>query len=246
MTQAALTPPIHNRTGRTRMCILTRQLRPEADLLRFVAGPDGTLVPDLRARLPGRGVWVGLDRASIAEAAGKRLFARALKADVTADPGIADDVAALLRKTALGRLGLARKSGAAVAGFAKVEAALAKEPVAALLTASDAADDALRKITGRLRARASNEPDTNTLHIRAFDADELGLAMGRSNVIHAAVLSGPAGRSFLESAVRLLRFDGVARAGGTDLDITFRNDEKTVTAGPGRAERVPNKPLKDR
>jgi predicted RNA-binding protein YlxR (DUF448 family) len=223
--------PKQDRTGRTRMCILTRQVRPEADLLRFVAGPDGTLVPDLRARLPGRGVWVGLDRAAIAEAAGRKLFARALKAEVIADPGIADDVAVLLRKAALGRLGLARKSGAAIAGFAKVEAALEREPVAALLTASDAAEDALRKITGRLRARSHGEPGTDMLHVRAFDADELGLAMGRPNVIHAAVLRGPAGRSFLESAERLIRYDGMAPDGKSGLDArsatakTDRNDE---------------------
>ena len=231
MTQAALTTTRPDKTGRTRMCILTRQVRPEADLLRFVAGPDGALVPDLRARLPGRGVWVGLDRASIAEAVSRKLFARALKADVTAGPGIADDVAMLLRKAALGRLGLARKSGIAVAGFAKVEAALAKESVAALLTASDAAEDALRKMTGRLRARARDKPGRNTLHIRAFDADELGLAMGRPNVIHAAVLGGPAGRSFLESAERLIRYDGVAPDGTSGPDArlattnTDRNDE---------------------
>ena len=231
MTQTTLTTPRRDKTGRTRMCILTRQVRPEADLLRFVAGPGGAIVPDLRARLPGRGVWVGLDRASVTEAAGRKLFARALKADVTADPGIADDVAALLRKAALGRLGLARKSGAAVAGFAKVEAALAKEPVAALLTASDAAEDALRKMTGRLRARAANEAGRNTFHIRVFDADELGLAMGRPNVIHAAVLGGPAGRSFVESAERLIRYDGMAPDGNSALDAgcattkSDRNDE---------------------
>ena len=231
MTQAAPKTPRPDRTGRTRMCILTRQVKPESDLLRFVAGPDGGIVPDLRARLPGRGVWVGLDRASIAEAAGRRLFARALKADVTAGPGIADDVAALLRKAALGRLGLARKSGAAVAGFAKVEAALAKEPVAALLTASDAADDALRKIAGRLRASAGNEPGGDRLHIRAFDADELSLAMGRPNVIHAAVLRSPAGGSFLESVQRLIRYDGVAPErkpaldAGSAMTKTDRSDE---------------------
>jgi predicted RNA-binding protein YlxR (DUF448 family) len=213
------------------MCLVTRQVRPEADLLRFVAGPDGSLVPDLRARLPGRGVWVGLDRASIAEAVGRKLFARALKADVTADPCITDDVALLLRSAALGRLGLARKSGAAIAGFAKVEAALANEPGAALLTASDAAGDARRKITGRLRARTRGEPDGNTLHVRAFNADELGLAMGLPNVIHAAVLGGPAGRSFLESAVRLLRYDGMAPDSEPGLDAcsattkTGRNGE---------------------
>jgi len=207
-----------DKTGRTRMCIVTRQVRPEADLLRFVAAPDGTAVPDLRARLPGRGVWVGLDRATVAEAVAKKLFARAMKANVTADPGIADNVAALLRKAALGRLGLARKCGAAVAGFAKVEAALAKEPVAALLTATDAADDALRKISDRLRRRGRDDPGKNALHIRVFTADELGLAMGRPNVIHAAVLRGPAGKSFLESAVRLLRYDRQGPDRGPDWE----------------------------
>ena len=232
MTQAALISPRQDRTGRrTRMCLVTRQVRLEAELLRFVAGPDGAVVPDLRARLPGRGVWVGLDRASVAEAVGNKLFARALKADVTAVPGIADDVAALLRKAALGRLGLARKCGSAVAGFAKVEAALAKEPVVALLTASDAAGDALRKVGDRLHRRSRDEPGMNTLHIRAFNADELSLAMGRPNVIHAAVLGGPAGRSFLESAERLIRYDGVAPDGKSGPDArlattnTDRNDE---------------------
>jgi len=218
LTQAILTAPAKDKTGRTRMCILTRQVKPEADLLRFVAGPDGALVPDLRARLPGRGVWVGLDRASVAEAVGGKLFARALKTDVTADPGIADNIALLLRKAALGRLGLARKGGAAIAGFAAVEAALAKENVAVLLTASDAADDALRKAGDRLQRRARSELGMKALHIRAFNADELGLALGRPNVIHAAVLGGPAGGSFLESAVRLLRYDGMAPDGSLGLD----------------------------
>ncbi len=213
-----MTKPRQDRAGRTRMCILTRQVKAEADLLRFVAAPDGTVVPDLRARLPGRGVWIGVDRASVAAAAGRNLFARALRAAVTTDPDIADNVGLLLRKAALGRLGLARKSGAVVAGFAKVEAALAKQPLAALLTASDAADDALRKITDRLRARSCDEPGRALLHIRAFTADELGLAMGRPNVIHAAVLRGPAGRSFLESAGRLLRYDGMAPHGELGLD----------------------------
>ena len=219
MTQATLTRAKQDSSGRMRMCILTRQVKPEADLLRFVAGPDGALVPDLRARLPGRGVWIGLDRASIAEALSRKLFARALKTDVIAGPGLADDIAALLRKAALGRLGLARKCGAAIAGFAKVEAALAGENLTALLTASDAADDALRRVTGRLRGGARRRPGTNTLHVRAFNSDELGLAMGRPNVIHAAVLGGPAGRSFLDSIMRLLRYDDMAPHGRSDLDV---------------------------
>ena len=123
---------VHERRGpgRTRMCALTREVRPEAELIRFVAAPDGSVVADIRARLPGRGVWVGRDRKAVAEAVRKNVFARSLKAPVKPAADLADQVAARLREAALGRLGLARKAGAVVAGFAKVEAAITRGDLA--------------------------------------------------------------------------------------------------------------------
>ena len=199
------------RPGRTRMCAVTRTVQPEAALLRFVAAPDGTVVADLKARLPGRGVWVGAERKLVAEAVKRNIFPRALEQPAKAPPDLADQVAARLREAALGRLGLARKAGAVLAGFAKVEAAIARDRLAALLTASDAAEDGERKMDQALRRRFGEVGPVPLL--RFFTSEELGLALGRSNVIHAAVLQGPAGGSFTDAAIRLQRYEGVAVAG---------------------------------
>lgn len=193
--------------GRTRMCALTRHVRPEAELVRFVAAPDGSIVADLRARLPGRGIWIALDRDAVSAAVRKNVFARGLKRPVAPAADLAEELAALLRKTALGRLGLARKAGSVVAGFAKVEAALAGKDVAALLIAADAAQDGRRKMEQALRRRVGE--GGSSLLFRCFGSAELGLAMGRAHVIHAAVLQSPAGRGFVAAADRLRRYQGV-------------------------------------
>lgn len=194
------------RDGRTRMCAVTRRVRPEAELIRFVAAPDGSVVPDLKARLPGRGVWLGADRATVAEAVRKNVLQRALKRPVRPAADLADQVAARLREAALGRLGLARRAGAVAAGFAKTEAAIARAELVAVLAAADAAKDGLRKMRQAISRRYGDCAPVPV--IRLFDAAELGLAMGRSDVIHAAVLQGPAGRSFVEAAIRLQRYEG--------------------------------------
>ena len=199
--------------GRTRMCALTRSVRPEAELIRFVAAPDGTVVPDLKAKLPGRGVWVGLGRVAIAEAVRKNVFARGLKAPVKAADALPDDVARGLREAALGRLGLARKAGAVLAGFAKVEAAVGRGELAGILIAKDAAEDGRRKMDGAVRRRFG---DARLPVIDLFDAVELSLALGLPNVIHAAVLQSPAGRSFMAAAFRLQRYEGVGDAAVVD------------------------------
>jgi uncharacterized protein len=205
--QPAATGAGGRRVGRTRTCALTREEHPEAELIRFVAAPDGGMVADLKAKLPGRGVWLGAERCRVVEAVRKNVFARSLKAPVRAAADLPDQVAARLRDTALGRLGLARRAGVALAGFAKVEAALASEQVAALISASDGADDGRRKIEQavfRLHGGAPPFP-----RIGLFSGAELGLAMGLPNVIHAAVLQSPAGKSFVEAAIRLQRYEGV-------------------------------------
>lgn len=196
--------------GRTRMCAVTRAVLPERELIRFVAAPDGSVVADLKARLPGRGIWIGLGRRMVGDAVRKNLFARGLKATVRPAPDLADEVAARLRQAALGRLGLARKAGAVLAGFAKVEAAVAREHLAGLIEASDAAEDGARKMAQALRRRFGDGPAPPV--IRLFDAAELGLAMGRASVIHAAVLHSPAGKSFVEAARRLEYYEGVGNA----------------------------------
>lgn len=209
--------------GRTRMCALTREVRPEAQLIRFVAAPDGNVVADIRAKLPGRGVWLGLDRNRVAEAVRKKVFARGLKTPAKASSDLPDQVAAQLREACLGRLGLARRAGALLAGFAKVEAAVLREDLAGLISASDAAEDGRRKM-GQVVHRRYGE-DVPFPEIRIFNATELGLATGLPNVIHAAVLQSPAGRSFVEAALRLQRYEGVGD-GLSDSQAIDRADEQ--------------------
>src|SRR5579871_5287276 len=103
-----------------RLCIATRQVRPVGALIRFVIGPDGAVVPDLKRRLPGRGVWVTARRQAVAEAVRRRLFGRGLKAEVRVSPELPDAVERLLEQSALNALSIARKAGLVVHGFAKV------------------------------------------------------------------------------------------------------------------------------
>jgi predicted RNA-binding protein YlxR (DUF448 family) len=184
MTEAP-SPKTHAEASRQRKDIVLGEATDEARLIRFVAGPDGAVVPDLARKLPGRGVWVGADRDSVSTAAKKGLFSRAAKMKLTAAPDLADQVEALLARRVLEGLGLARKAGVIISGYEKVVAALATGKVAWLIEASDGAEDGRRKILAAAR-RAPTPPRL----LGAFSSDELGLALGGENVIHTALLAG--------------------------------------------------------
>jgi predicted RNA-binding protein YlxR (DUF448 family) len=188
-----------------RTCIVTRQTREPDALLRFVAGPDGSVVPDIRRKLPGRGCWVTADRDHVERAAGKNLFARALKAGVAVPPGLGQMVDDLLSSAALGALGLARKAGAVALGAAKVDGAVRAGKAAAVLHAEEASEDGERKLAQARRAtRLAGGPDIPAFKL--FSEAELSLALGATNVIHAAVLASEAGRAALKRVAALDRY----------------------------------------
>lgn len=207
-----------------RTCAVTRAKLEPADLLRFVRAPDGTITPDLAHRLPGRGVWVSLDRKTVEEAAKRNAFARSLKRDVIVPEDLAGLVDRLLATRCTQALALANKAGSVVCGFAKVEAQIASGSVVALLHASDASRDGAAKLDGKLRARAHIEALVNEAEgdkpesqaseravsqakiITDLTIDELSLALGRQNVVHAAVIHGGAARYFLTEIQRLRRY----------------------------------------
>lgn len=186
-----------------RRCAVTRAHRSRDDLIRFVLGPDGTVVPDLKEKLPGRGVWLTAAHETVVEAVKRKAFGRAFKAEAKAAEGLADHVDGLLADAALGALSLANKAGELVFGHSKVEDALGKGRVIALIHASDAAADGCRKLDGKARAATEGR---GLPSICAFTADELGLASGRANVIHAALIQGGAARKFLAAASRVERY----------------------------------------
>jgi uncharacterized protein len=186
--------------GPLRTCIVTRAERPPEEMIRFVLGPDGMVVPDLRRRLPGRGVWTTGTAKAVAEATKRRAFARSFKTGATAPEGLAELVGNLLASDCLQSLALANKAGLVVSGFAKVEAAVAAGDVATILHASDGGADGKRKLGQALRRRFGADAPQE---FETFDSSQLDLALGRTNVIHAALRRGPASDAFIAHARRL-------------------------------------------
>lgn len=181
--------PLTGRSGSERTCIVNRKATSPDGLIRFVVGPDGAVVPDLKARLPGRGAWVTATRAAVTEAVRRKLFARAFRRDVAVPADLPDLVDRLVEAQAIASLSLANKAGAVVAGFSKVESALMGGAAAGLIHASDASDDGIRKLGQVLRRIFGDDPDTMP-RVTAFTSLQLDLALGRMNVIHAALLAG--------------------------------------------------------
>lgn len=184
---------------RQRTCAVSRTVRSEGELIRFVAAPDGTVVADLAARLPGRGAWVTCRRDCVEEAVRKGVFARALKAKVAAGPEFGQAVAGQLRKRALDHLSIANKAGLVVTGFFKLGTVLGKGGLVALLHAQEAAADGREKLDRRFKASLPEGPAP----IGLFSVEELSLALGRANVVHAGLKGGGASRKLFGEVRRL-------------------------------------------
>lgn len=206
----------------TRTDIVSRETRPVSELIRFVLAPDGSVVPDLKRDLPGRGVWVEATRVAVETAVKRRLFARSLRQNVEVAADLAAMVDGLMVRQALGTFGLARKAGLVTTGFAKVEAAVARERLAGLVHAAEAGTDVVEKLAAALRRRFGGEIGVPV--VRIFIGTQLDLALGRSNVIHAALLAGRASETFLERAGALGRYRG-------EIVATSTNDDPLETSG---------------
>ncbi len=200
-----------------RTCIVTRKAQPPEGLIRFVASPGGGVVPDLKTRLPGRGAWVSAKAEIVRKAVDKGLFARAMKKPVTPDPELDKRVSDLLKAQMLGALGMAMKTGAVITGFAKVEAALKGQKAQVLIHASDGANEGWRKLESAIRANkhGSGAAYSPPVWVRGISAEDLGLALGRENVVHAALKHGRMAAAFLKAAEKWHRFTGAAWMDGT-------------------------------
>jgi uncharacterized protein len=186
-----------------RLCAVTRVVRPAADLVRFVIGPGGEAVPDVKHKLPGRGIWVTATRAALEDAISRKVFARGFKREVRLPADLMLRTEMALERAALDALAIAGKAGAVLTGFVRTELALERGEVAALLHAAEAADDGKRKLDAAWRRRPSEGPPVT---ITFFTAAQLDLALHRPNVVHAALLAGPASETFLARCRRLERF----------------------------------------
>ena len=191
---------------RERFCVASRTAQPVSDLIRFVVGPGGEAVPDLKSKLPGRGVWVTATREALEDAIKRKAFARGFKRDVRLPPDLAERTDRLLEQAVLDALAMAHKAGLVAAGFNRAATALEREDVAALLHAAEASPEGVRKLDAAVRHR----PGPALPVIEFLTSAQLDLALGRPNVVHAALLAGPASDTLLSRSRRLERF----RTGG--------------------------------
>jgi len=186
-----------------RRCIVTGESQPRGGLVRFVVGPEATVVPDVVGKLPGRGMYVSADRAAIEQAVKRRLFSRAAKSQVSAPENLADQVHDLMARRVIDSLSMARKAGQAVAGYEKVRDWLRNDDADILIQAHDGSE------RGKTKLRP---PDGAESHITCLSAGEIGLAFGREHVIHAALAAGGLCTRVVEEAAKLARLRG--RDGG--------------------------------
>ena len=176
-----------------RTCILTREAAGRDDLIRLALGPDGRVAPDVRARAPGRGAWIGVDRPTLeqAQARGKLrgALARAFK---TSDLDVPDDlgerIEAALRQSALDRLGLEARSGFLISGSDKVETAARRGQVHFLLHAADAAEEGRRRLDQAWRMGSDAQGSGLQGLVFPLGRAILSLALGRENVVHVAIV----------------------------------------------------------
>jgi len=187
----------------TRQCAVTREVLPVAQLMRFALSPDGVIAPDVDAKAPGRGVWITLSKAMVEEAVAKKAFVRSLKQPVEVPQDLALLARTRLEQRLLGALGLCRKAGQLITGATKVRAAIEKPGIIALFTAIDAASDGRHKMAGAYNAHAAGSP---TAHFEFLTSEQMGLALGLENVIHAALVDGSAAQSALSRACQLAKY----------------------------------------
>ena len=191
--------------GTERTCALTRDVKPAAEMIRFVIGPGGEVVPDVKRKLPGRGIWITASRAAIEDAAKRNVFAPGFKRDVRIAGGLAAQTDQLIERAALDALAIAAKAGVVISGFTRVEAAVGGEDILALIHAADAGDEGRRKLDAA-RRRQATEKSPEIAVIDAFTGAQLDLALNRPNVVHAALLAGPGSETFLTRVARLTSF----------------------------------------
>jgi uncharacterized protein len=203
----------YDEAGPLRRCIVTGDIRPKAELLRFVVGPDGAVVPDIAGRLPGRGLWLTARRDIVAAAIGKRLFGKAARASVTVPGDLAERIDGLLRDRCRDLVAMARRAGGAVAGFEKVRAALRNGEAAVVLAAADGGESGREKVRGVGRELPL---------VEVLSAAELGTAFGRDHVVHAALPPGRLTREVLAAAERLAAY----RRAPAGLETGRRQDRR--------------------
>lgn len=189
--------------GPLRRCIASGAVRPKEQLVRFVVGPNGDVVPDVEERLPGRGFWLSADRDALKKACSRGLFAKAARAAVRVPIDLVDHVEQGLVDRCVSLIGLSRRAGQAVVGYEKARAWLTSRRAGLVLAAIDGS----RGGRAKLEVLAAGVPIAAVL-----TGEELGAAAGRERAVHVVIAPGKLADRLHKEATRLsgLRSDLVA------------------------------------
>ena len=198
---------------RERRCVATGEVTDEAGLIRIALAPDNAIVPDLAAKLPGRGAWVGARRDRVEQAVKKGAFNRAFSGRVTVPDDFAGLIERLLTERALNLLGLARRSGDLAAGQDAVRLSMKAARPAWRIEASDGAADGRSKLDRLAKAAWGDVPVAG-----CFTAEDIGLALGRGPVVHAAMSEGPQARAFSTVMAKLAGFRRIDPAASAERE----------------------------
>lgn len=200
-------------SGPIRTCILSRDEAPRAALIRLALAPDGRVLPDVRAKAPGRGAWLGATRAELEEAiARKRLRGALARAFKGAEFAVPDDlpqlIADALERNALDRLGLEARAGTLLTGSERIETAARSGQLHALYHAADASDDGARRLAQAWRVGSNREGSDLKGLALPVARPILSLALGRENVVHIALTDRAAAARVSDALDRWLHFIG--------------------------------------
>ncbi|NNC73208.1 MAG: DUF448 domain-containing protein [Sphingomonadaceae bacterium] len=210
---AAVKPKQRDKRNPERKCILSGEVRARDELIRLALGPSGEILPDVRAKAPGRGAWIGVDRATLETAQAKGqlrgALARSFKSgDLAIPDDLADRITGALEKNALDRIGLESRSGAVITGSDRIRETARAGRVHLLLHAADAAEDGRRKLDQAWRVGKEAEGSGRQGLVIPADRSILGAALGRENVVHIAIVDERAAKRVSGAISRWMNFTG--------------------------------------
>lgn len=220
----APTPSADTAEGPIRRCILSGERDERAHLIRLAVSPDGVVAPDVRAKAPGRGAWIGVNRAGLEEAIAKGklkgALARAFKTGpITIPDDLPDAIEEALTRALLDRLGLEARSGTLLTGSDRIAETARRGKVAMLLHASDAAADGNGKLDQAWRVGSETEGSGDRGIVLPVDRTRLSVALGRDNAVHVALTDHRAAARIDQFLGRLLHFKGEGAVPGPGMTI---------------------------
>ena len=202
---------------RERLCLASGQTRDPVDMIRFVLSPDGIVTPDVAGKLPGRGVWVSANRKSLEKTVALKSFARGFKTKVKIDGDLVALTETLLARRILGLITMARKAGVMALGFDQVQSMAREAAIAVRIEAKDGSKDGRSKIRTLSKAMNREQDLADPIVIGCFLAEDIGRALGRDSIVHAALKPSKMAKTLVWDIKKLAGFRDLIPAEWPDI-----------------------------